>query len=139
MKLLGITPTAILDYYDGVLIFAAKDAEGGDYVGLFVGIVDKTDQYMVTAARPERMRQLCDGKLDLLTLLLESPGGEWYLTLSDGSGGDELLLRPQPGPLTDHPEFLPQPDLFLPPGDYATLTEWFEPVPKPEPAAVTPA
>ena len=136
MKLLGITPTAILDYYDGVQIFAARDAEGGDYVGIFVGIVDKRDRYLVTAARPERLRQLCDGKLDLLTLLLESPGGEWYLTDDDGEAGD-FSLKPQRGPLTDHPEFLPQPDLFLPPGDYATLTEWFEPEPKP--AAVTPA
>ena len=136
MKLLGITPTAILDYYDGVQIFAAKDAEGGDYVGLFVGIVDKRDRYLVTAVRPERLRQLCDGKLDLLTLLLESPGGAWYLTDDDGEAGD-FSLKPQSGPLTDHPEFLPQPDLFLPPGDYATLTEWFEPVAKP--AAVTPA
>lgn len=137
MKPLGITPTAILDYYDGVQIFAARDADGGDYVGVFVGIVDKTDRYLVTAARPERLRQFLDGKLDLLTLLLEAPGGEWYLTLSDGSGGDELLLRPQQGPLTDHDEFLPLPDLFLPGGPYETLTE--QPEQKPAPAAVTPA
>ena len=129
MKLLGIIPTAILDYYDGVQIFSARDAEGGDYVGVFVGIVDKTDRYLVTAARPERMQQFLEGKLDLLTLLLESPGGEWYLTLSDGSGGDELLLRPQPGPLTDHDEFLPLPDLFLPGGPYETLAELQEPEP----------
>ena len=132
--MIGITPTAILDYYDGVQIFSAKDAAGGDYVGVFVGIVDKTDRYMVTAARPERLRQLLDGKLDLLTLLLESPGGEWYLTDDDGEAG-ALILKPQSGPLTDHDEFLPLPDLFLPGGPYETLTEQ----PEQEPAAVTPA
>lgn len=134
MKPLAITPTAILDYYDGVQIFAGRDAEGSDYVGVFVGIVDKTDRYLVTAARPERLRQFLDGKLDLLTLLLESPGGEWYLTDDDGEAG-ALILQPQSGPLTDHDEFLPLPDLFLPGGPYETLTDQ----PEQEPAAVTPA
>ncbi len=132
--MIGITPTAILDYYDGVQIFSAKDVAGSDYVGVFVGIVDKTDRYLVTAARPERLRQFLDGKLDLLTLLLESPGGEWYLTDDDGEAG-ALILQPQSGPLTDHDEFLPLPDLFLPGGPYETLTDQ----PEQEPAAVSPA
>ena len=132
--MIAITPTAILDYYDGVQIFSAKDVAGSDYVGVFVGIVDKTDRYLVTAARPERLRQFLDGKLDLLTLLLESPGGEWYLTDDDGEAG-ALILQPQSGPLTDHDEFLPLPDLFLPGGPYETLTDQ----PEQKPAAVTPA
>ncbi len=136
MKPLAITPTAILDYYDGVQIFSGRDAAGGDYVGVFVGLVDKRDRYLVTAARPERMRQFLDGKLDLLTLLLESPGGEWYLTDDDGEAG-ALILQPQSGPLTDHDEFLPLPDLFLPGGPYETLTE--QPEQEPAPAAVSPA
>lgn len=132
----AITPTAILDYYDGVQIFSGRGADGGDYVGVFVGLVDKIDRYLVTAASPERLRQFLDGKLDLLTLLLESPGGEWYLTDDDGEAG-ALILQPQSGPLTDHDEFLPLPDLFLPGGPYETLTE--QPEQEPAPAAVSPA
>ena len=108
-----IRPTAILDYYDGVQIFEGRDASGGHYVGVFVDIVNKVDCYLVTPAAPKRLSQLREGHLDLRTLLLESPGGEWYLTLSDGSGGKELILRPQKGLLSDHEEFLPLPDLFL--------------------------
>ena len=134
-----ITPTAILDYYDGVQIFAGQDAAGSPYVGVFVDVVNKMDRYLVTAARPERMRQFLEGKLDLLTLLLEAPSGEWYLTDDDGDDGP-FILEPQSGPLTDHDEFLPLPELFLDGYPYETLTEWFEPVAKPEqPAAVTPA
>lgn len=108
-----IRPTAILDYYDGVQIFEGRDAIGGHYIGVLVDVVDKVDQYLVTGAVPERLRQFRSGVLDLRTLLLEAPGGEWYLTLSDGSGGKEFILRPQAGPLVDKEDFLPLPGLLL--------------------------
>ena len=108
-----IRPTAILDYYDGVQIFEGRDAIGGHYIGVFVDVVDKVDQYLVTGAVPERLRQYRSGLLDLRTLLLEAPGGEWYLTLSDGSGGKEFILKPQSGPLIDKEDFLPLPGLLL--------------------------
>lgn len=108
-----IRPTAVLDYYDGVQIFEGRDAIGGHYVGVLVDVVDRVDRYLVTGAVPERLHQFRSGKLDLRTLLLEVPGGEWYLTLSDGSGGEELILRPQDGLLAAREEFLPLPDLFL--------------------------
>ena len=108
-----IRPTTVLDYYDGVQIFEGRDAIGGHYVGVLVDAVDRVDRYLVTGAAPERLRQFRSGSLDLRTLLLEVPGGEWYLTLSDGSGGEELVLRPQDGPLSAREEFLPLPDLFL--------------------------
>ena len=117
-----IRPTAILEYYDGVQIFAGRDAGGVDYIGLLVDVVDKVDRFLVTAARPERMRQFLEGQLDLLTLLLESPGGEWYLTDDDGEAGP-FILEPQSGPLTDHDEFLPLPGLFLDGGPYETVGE----------------
>lgn len=107
-----IRPTAVLDYYDGVQIFEGRDASGGHYVGVLVEVVDRVDRYLVTGAAPERLRQFRSGKLDLRTLLLEVPGGEWYLTWADGSGGEELILRPQEGPLAAREEFLPLPDLF---------------------------
>ena len=108
-----IRPTAVLDYYDGVEIFEGRDALGGHYVGVLVDVVDRVDRYLVTGVVPERLRQFRSGKLDLRTLLLESPGGEWYLTWADGSGGEELILHPQEGPLAAKEEFLPLTDLFL--------------------------
>ena len=108
-----IRPTTVLDYYDGVQIFEGRDAIGGHYVGVLVDVVDRVDRYLVTGAVPERLHLFRSGELDLRTLLLEVPGDEWFLTLSDGSGGEELILRPQDGPLSAREEFLPLPDLFL--------------------------
>ena len=107
-----IRPTAILDYYDGVQIFEGRDAIGGHYISVLVDVVDKVDRYLVTGAAPERLRQYRSGLLDLRTLLLEAPGGEWYLTDDDGSAGP-FILEPQSGPLIDKEDFLPLPGLLL--------------------------
>ena len=73
----------------------------------------KLTQYLVTGVAPERLRQFRAGLLDLRTLLLESPGGEWYLTLSDGSGGKDFILHPQAELLVDKEDFLPLPGFLM--------------------------
>ncbi len=108
----SIFPTAILDYYDGVLIFAGRDQIGGHYVGSIIDTVDGIDQYLVTGANPERLRQFRVGLVDLRSLLLEAPGGEWFLTSGKGEPGDPLILQPQYEPL-DTTDFLPEPNFFL--------------------------
>ena len=107
-----IHPTDILAYYDGVQAFAGRDPIGGNYIGMLIDTVDDYDRYLVTGATPERLRQFRSGMLDLRTLLLEAPGGEWFLTLADGEYGDPLTLQPQTGPL-DQTDFLPEPGFFL--------------------------
>ena len=107
-----IHPTEILDYYDGVLVFAGRDAIGGHYIGSIIDTVNDVDRYLVTGAAPERLRQFRAGVLDLRTLLLEAPGGEWYLTLADGGRGQPLTLQPQSGPL-EETDFLPEPGYLL--------------------------
>ena len=107
-----IYPTAILDYYDGVLAFEGRDAIGGHYIGAAVKPVGGYDRYLVTGARPERLRQFRSGALDLRTLLLEAPGGEWYITLTNSDPGDTLTLEPQAGPLAAT-DYLPEPGFLL--------------------------
>ena len=102
-----IYPTAILDYYDGVLAFEGHDDIGGHYIGAAVKPEGGYDRYLVTGARPERLRQLRAGALDLRTLLLEAPGGEWYITLTNSVLGDTLALEPQAGNIADAGELLP--------------------------------
>ena len=102
-----IYPTAILDYYDGVLAFEARDDIGGHYIGTAVKPEGGYDRYLVTGARPERLRQFRNGDLDLRTLLLEAPGGEWYITLTNTSLADTLALEPQAGNIADAGELLP--------------------------------
>lgn len=102
-----IYPTAILDYYDGVLAFAGRDAIGGHYIGAAVKPAGGYDRYLITGARPERLRQFRSGAIDLRTLLLEAPGGEWYITLTKSDPGDLLALEPQAGNIADAGELLP--------------------------------
>ena len=102
-----IYPTAILDYYDGVLAFEGRDDIGGHYVGAALKPAGGYDRYLVTGARPERLRQFRSGTLDLRTLLLEAPGGEWYITLTNSDPGDTLTLELQAGSIADAGEMLP--------------------------------
>ena len=114
-----IHPTAILAYYDGVEVFTGADAIGGNYIGAFIDAVGDADRYLVVGVRPERLRELRMGMLDLRTLLLEAPGGEWYLTLVNGNAGQPLALEPQSGPL-EATDFLPDPGFLL---DYAPVDD----------------
>ena len=107
-----IHPTDVLAYYDGVQVFAGRDSIGGNYVGMLVDVVGDYDRYVVTGAKPERLRQFRSGMLDLRTLLLEAPDGEWYLTFADGEYGDPLTLDPQYGHL-EQTDFLPEPGFLL--------------------------
>lgn len=105
--------TEILDYYDGIEVFAAQDASGGHYIALAIDTVGGCGRYVVTGAFPERLQQFCCGVLDLRTLLLEAPGGEWYITVADGTIDDPLALERQVGSLAEREEFLPEPGFIL--------------------------
>lgn len=102
-----VKPTGILDYYDGILVFEAQDLLGGHYIGSAIQPKDGYDRFVVTGARPERLRQFRSGTLDLRTLLLEAPGGEWYIALANGDLEESVALEPQEGSIADIDDFLP--------------------------------
>ena len=105
--------TEVLDYYDGIEVFAAQDAGGSPYIALAIDPVGGLERYVVTGTVPERLQQFRSGGLDLRTLLLEAPGGEWYLTVADGTIDDPLTMETQAGPLVEREEFLPEPGFIL--------------------------
>ena len=102
-----VEPTDILDYYDGVLVFEAQDLLGGHYIGAAAEPKDGYDRFVVTGVRPERLREFRAGAVDLRTLMLEAPGGEWYIALTNGDPGESLVLEPQEGNLADTTGLLP--------------------------------
>ncbi len=118
--------TDVLVYYDGVQVFAGRDSGGGQYIGVGIGPEVTTNRYLVTGAAPERLRQFCSGRLALRTLLLEAPGGRWYLATDDGDAAP-LTLHPQDKDIAQC-DYLPGPDFVLraEPGDS------FVPGPAPE-------
>ena len=110
-------PVTVLDYYDGAQIFEGRDPIGGHYVAMLIDRVSSgVFRYVATGADPERLRQFRVGELDLLTLFLEAPGGEWFFIYGDPLYEEPLTLEPQEGPLAEQEDLLPGPKL--------TLTEW---------------
>ena len=103
---------AVLDYYDGIQVFSARDDGGNCYIAAAVDQVGDHTRYLVTKAAPERLLRFCAGRLDLRTLLLEAPNGEWYTTVADGSIDDPLTLEPQAGALAGS-GYLPDEGFFL--------------------------
>ena len=104
--------TEVLDYYDGIQLFAARDPIGGHYVGDMIDTVGDFDRYLVVGVRPERLDDFRSGQVDLRTLLLECPDGEWYITVADGTINAPLTLVSQREPLAET-EYLPDEGFFL--------------------------
>ena len=106
--------TEILDYYDGILAFAAQDPIGGHYVGSLIERTRENDRYLVVGIRPERLDDLRNGKVDLRNILLESPDREWYIATPEGTIDDPLTLEPQQETLAET-DYLPRDGYFLGP------------------------
>ena len=121
MKTINLTD--ILVYYDGVQVFEGRDADGGHYIGAAIGPGISTNRYMVTGADPERLQQFRVGQLDLRTLLLEAPGGQWYITVDKEGGNTPLFLEPQPGPVAEC-DCLPGPNFIMDCEPVESLAEW---------------
>ena len=104
--------TGILEYYDGIQIFVARDPIGGHYICDLVDTVGDHGCYAVVGIPPERLADLRVGRVDLRTVMLESPGGEWYTTIADGTIDDPLVLEPQHKPL-EETGYLPDEGYFF--------------------------
>ena len=104
--------TEVLDYYDGIQIFAAQDSAGDHYVCDIIDTVGDFDRYAVVGVSPERLDDFRVGRVDLRTILLEAPGGEWYITVADGTIDDPLTLEPQRESLAET-GYLPDAGFFL--------------------------
>ena len=111
-----ITLTEVLEYYDGIQMFAARDTTGVHYVCDMIESAGDFDRYAVAAVCPKRLNDFRTGRVDLRTLLLESPGGKWYIAVAKGTIDQPLELLPQPEPLADS-SHLPEAGYFLRPAE----------------------
>ena len=109
-----IRPTEVLWYHDGIEIFVAQDQVGGSYIGVIAEEGRDFDRYMVVGTRPEQLEQFRESRLDLRTLMLETPLDNWYMAEANVEFGDFLTLDPQSGPV-GATSFLPQEDFMLDP------------------------
>ena len=107
-----IRATEILDYYDGIEIFAGRDEIGGSYLGVRDDISGEHDSYVVVGVRPERLREFRSGVLDLRDLMLDAPSGEWFTVLADMAYGEPMPLVRKETPL-EKSDILPLPGFTL--------------------------
>ncbi len=108
----AITLTEVLEYYDGIQMFAARDTTGVHYVCDMIDSPGDFDRHAVAAVCPKRLDDFRAGRVDLRTLLLESPSGKWYITVANGNIDEPLELIPQAQPVADS-SHLPEEGYFL--------------------------
>ena len=112
----AITLTGVLEYYDGIQMFAARDTTGVRYLCDMIDSAGDFDRYAVAAVCPKRLDDFRAGRVDLRTLLLESPSGKWYITVAKGAIDEALELISQSEPLADS-SHLPEEGYFLRPAE----------------------
>lgn len=107
-----IRHTATLLYYDGPQIIEARDAIGGHYIGIFTGIEEDADVFLLKGTPPEDLRRFRLGQVDLKGLLEREPGSSWILAGADSESGSFNIRSTSTEPLATT-NFLPEAGLFL--------------------------
>ena len=101
-----------LIYYDGPVLFEARDPHGGRYLGMAMDTKSESEQYAVFGVSPERLRLFINGALDLLDLITGRKNQTWYVGVHHNGDSGAFQLTKQATPLLDT-EHLPDPGLFL--------------------------
>lgn len=107
-----ILHTHTLIYYDGILLFEARDPIGRHYIASQIDEVDGLDRYAVVGVSPDSLRRFRAGLLDLRSLMLEMPDGEWYIARPTADVDTPIDLEPQTARL-EETEYLPDDGLVL--------------------------
>ena len=84
---------------------------------MMIDTISDIDRYLVTGVEPEQLREFRIGRVDLRSLFLEAPDGEWFITQANVGFGDPLTLEPQFGSLVD-PDLLPDEGFLLDEGPF---------------------
>jgi hypothetical protein len=101
-----------LFYHDGPQVIVAIDDDGQNYIGVMVEPDSVEERFILKAVASNRLDHFQAGMIDLRSLLLESPGGEWFLGTMGRTFDEPFILRSQTGPLDEFP-CLPEPGFFL--------------------------
>ena len=107
-----ILHTNTLMHFDGIVLFEARDPLGGHYIASHIDEADGLDRYAVVGVSPDSLRSFRIGVLDLRSLMLEMPDGQWYITRPTADVDTPIQLEPQTGRLEDT-NYLPEPGLIL--------------------------
>ena len=88
-----------LDYYDGPILFEARDAIGGHYLAAAADTRSGTTLFAVVGVSPERLHEFRNGTVDLRDLMVEAGSEEWYVACENPTT-EEFDLELQSSPLS---------------------------------------
>ena len=96
----AVQHVATLDYYDGPILFQARDRAGGHYLAVAADVCDGVPVYAVVGVSPKELRDFRCGGVDLRDIMIEAGSKEWYVARASHAL-DELDLQRQVTPLVD--------------------------------------
>jgi len=102
-----------LFYYDGIQVLEGVDDNGSSYIGVLVEASGNHDVYVVVRISTGSLLRFRHGQMDLRSLLLQEPDGEWYIGNLPDDSEEPMALVSQTGKLADFPR-LPEPGFILP-------------------------
>ena len=103
-----------LDYYDGPVLFHARDSKGEDYLCMAVDAAAGDDRYAAFPVSPQSLCQFIYGRMDLRALIGERAASEWYIGACQDGSLTKLRLNKQGMPLSET-DYLPESGFFLHP------------------------
>ena len=93
----AVRHTATLDYYDGPILFEARDAIGGHYLAAAADTRSGKTLFAVVGVSPERLHEFRNGTVDLRDLMVEAGSDEWYVACENPATEDfDLELQASP-------------------------------------------
>ena len=101
-----VTHTETLQFYDCDVLFEAEDSDGRKYIAVHDGEYDTGSEYKLAPVEEQALAEFKAGRLDLRSLMMTAPNGEWYRTRI-GTETEYIELTKQEAPLTiteDMPE-----------------------------------
>ncbi len=101
-----VTHTETLQFYDCDVLFAAKDRQGRKYIAVHDGEYETGSEYKIAPVEEEALIEFKAGRIDLRSLMMTAPNGEWYKTRI-GVETETIELEKQVSPLViteDMPE-----------------------------------
>ena len=114
---LTVRMTYLLDYYDGITLFIARDSGGNRYLGHQIYTDGGVDWYMLVRVAEPGLTEFRRGMSDLRSVLMDAQGGGWWLGAGRNNPREPMALLWQATPV-HKTDYLPEPGYILPqPGD----------------------
>ena len=106
-----VTHTETLQFYDCDVLFAAEDSHGRKYIAVHDGEYETGSEYKIAPVEEQALIEFKAGRIDLRSLMMTAPNGEWYKTRI-GVETEEIELAKQESPL-EITEDMPESGYYL--------------------------